>query len=147
MRNHGSKTKYEHVMSGYNSRLDTIQAAILLVKLRHLDQWNALRRSHAQAYRDGLTISGLSFPEGNTYSQTSMNYFTFIVCKKRDDLCSYLTEKGIATGIYYPISLHLQKVYKGLGYCRGDFPKTELTSEQIVTFPLYPELNQGRTVS
>lgn len=144
IRNHGSKSKYEHIMPGYNSRLDTIQAAILLVKLKHLDEWNERRRRHAQAYRDGLAPRGFSFPEGNSHSTTSMNYFTFIVEKGRDALRQYLTEQEIASGIYYPISLHLQKVFDFLGYKKGDFPVSEDLQDRILSLPMYPELTTSQ---
>lgn len=140
IRNHGSKSKYEHIMPGYNSRLDTIQAAMLLVKLKRLDEWNEQRRRHAQAYREGLAPLGFSFPEGNSHSMPSMNYFTFIVEKERDALRQYLTEQEIASGIYYPISLHLQKVFDFLGYKKGDFPVSEDLQDRILSLPMYPEL-------
>jgi len=140
IRCHGSTSKYEHITSGYNSRLDTIQAAILLVKLKFLDEWNERRRLHAEVYRSGLSPLGYTFPEGNTYSLSSMNYFTFMVDTDRDKLRQHITDQGIATGIYYPISLHLQKVFDFLGYKKGEFPVSENLQERILSLPMYPEL-------
>lgn len=140
VRAHGSVSKYEHSTAGYNSRLDTIQAAVLLVKLKHLDQWNEKRREHARAYREGLAPRGCSFPALNENALSAMNYFTFLVHNGRDEMREYLSGQGIATGIYYPISLHLQKVFDFLGYKKGDFPVAEEKQEKILSLPMYPEL-------
>ena len=144
IRNHGSISKYEHILPGYNSRLSTIQAAILLAKLPSLDQGNDRRRKHAQSYREGLAPLGYSFPAENTYSKTSMNYFTFFVENGRDALQKHLTDNGIASGIYYPVSLHLQKVFEFLGYKKGDFPCAEQMQNKILSLPMYPELTEAQ---
>ncbi|MFH1379819.1 MAG: DegT/DnrJ/EryC1/StrS family aminotransferase [bacterium] len=142
LRNHGSKSKYEHIMPGYNSRLDTLQAAVLLIKLRYLDSWNKQRRACADIYRKNLAPLGFSFQKENEYSLSSMNYFTFIVERDRDKLQKHLEDNGIATGIYYPSSLHLQKVYAYLGYAQGDFPAAEMCQNKILSLPMYPELTE-----
>jgi dTDP-4-amino-4,6-dideoxygalactose transaminase len=140
IRNHGSVNKYENVISGYNSRLDTIQAAILLVKLKYLDRWNELRRQHAKRYREGLAPLGYTFPADSKDIQHSMNYFTLFVANGRDGLRDHLTNNNVSNGIYYPLPLHLQKVFSYLGYAQGDFPVSESFQDKILSLPMYPEL-------
>lgn len=144
LRNHGSRNKYEHIVSGYNSRLDTIQAAILLVKLRYLDQWNVMRRRHAESYKKALASLGYGSLREPANTVTSMNYFTCIVKQNRNTLQRFLTDHGIATGIYYPVSLHLQPLFKSLHYIQGDFPVAEEYQEKILSLPMYPELTNDQ---
>lgn len=148
LRVHGSKTTYQHVMHGFNSRLDALQAAILRVKLRHLDKWNELRRSKAELYTKLLSrIDGIEPPHFDKHSKSSCNYYTIRLKHsrlKRDELRKHLESKGIQTMVYYPLSLHLQEVYRYLGYKKGDFPQSEQAQEQVLSLPMYPELSDGQ---
>lgn len=148
LRKHGTKTSYYHLLPGFNSRLDAIQAAILKVKLKHLDEWNELRRRRASLYTRLLSqINGIEPPYVEEYNKPSVNYYTIRLKDSRlnrDELQKHLEAKGIQTAVYYPLSLHLQEVYKSLGYKSGDFPQSELAQEQVLSLPMYPELSQGQ---
>ena len=142
--NHGRLEKYEHQLEGYNSRLDTIQAAILSVKLRHLDEWVKRRQYHASHFDDLLRgrngITSPSVRKGSTHA-----YHLYVVrVGNREKVRGMLKEKGIATGIHYPIPLHLQPAYKYLNYSRGDFPVAVQQAPQILSIPLYPELTDDQ---
>ncbi|RMF92204.1 MAG: DegT/DnrJ/EryC1/StrS family aminotransferase [Candidatus Schekmanbacteria bacterium] len=139
-RNHGRKEKYIHQFEGINSRLDTIQAAVLRVKLSFLKDWNERRREIAKKYLANLKdIEELTLPE--VYKDIDSVYHLFVLRhRKRDKLREYLAKKGITTGIHYPIPLHLQPAYKHLGYKKGDFPVTEKIAEEILSLPVYPEM-------
>jgi dTDP-4-amino-4,6-dideoxygalactose transaminase len=146
LREYGQQAKYQHVMLGFNRRLDTLQAAVLRVKLRQLDAWNAARRGHAQRYREHLAGTPLALPE--EASQVEHVYHLFVVrlldagvgVQRRDELRSHLQHQGIATGIHYPIPIHLQEAYNDLGYGPGSFPITELYAMQALSLPMYAEL-------
>ncbi|AOV08781.1 DegT/DnrJ/EryC1/StrS family aminotransferase [Sporosarcina ureilytica] len=144
IRVHGSKPKYHHHMLGYNSRLDELQAAVLNVKLPHLSTWSENRRTHANYYTEKLNDLVGDFVimpnevEGNYHV---FHQYTLRV-KKRDELQAFLKEQGIATMIYYSIPLHLQPVFKDLGYKEGDLPETEKAAEQALSLPMFPELKQ-----
>ena len=140
LRIHGSRQKYFHEVVGINSRLDEIQAAVVGVKLKYLDRWNAMRRAHAEAYNkafQGLPIRTPKAPKGfrHTYHLYS------ILTEKRNALAAFLEKRGIGSGVYYPLSLHLQPCFKELGYRKGDFPAAEKVSGEILSLPLYPELS------
>jgi dTDP-4-amino-4,6-dideoxygalactose transaminase len=142
LRAHGSRGGYIYEELGVNSRLDSIQAAILRVKLRHLDQWISMRRELAAAYDEGLkdnpNIRLLSNQPGH-----SMGYFTIAVADgKREKLVGELKSRGISTAIYYPLSLHLQPVYRSLGYVKGSLPVSELAQTSSLSLPMYPELGR-----
>lgn len=142
LRDYGRTGKYEHASLGFNKRLDTLQAAILRVKLKHLNRWNERRRNHAALYDKLLkkigvqtfTIRSFAVPVRHVYA---------IQVPKRDALANYLKEKGIATGIHYPLPLHLQKAFRYLGYKRGDFPVAEEISKKILSLPIFPELKKA----
>jgi dTDP-4-amino-4,6-dideoxygalactose transaminase len=140
LRNYGQQQKYVHVEKGTNSRLDTVQAAILNVKLRHLDDWNAARRAHASVYSDSLA-NDLIVP---TLDPRSTHIFHLYVVRTphRDKLQKHLADLGIQTGIHYPIPIHLQEAYSDLGFRRGAFPVTETLADEIVSLPMYAELSQ-----
>lgn len=142
IRVHGSKPKYYHHVLGYNSRLDEIQAAILNVKLPYIDRWSKERRKRAAYYSEKLNEKLNGFIQ--TPVEREGNYHVFhqytIRASKRDELQQYLKEQGIATMIYYPIPLHIQPVFKGLGYKKGDFPVAEKAAEEVLSLPMYPEL-------
>ena len=143
LRNHGRITKkYEHQIEGYSSRLDNLQAAILRVKLRHLNKWNESRRRNAKKYNELLSnISGIITPYEADYAEHVYHLYVVRVEKKgREKLKEELKSKGIATGIHYPIPLHLQPAYKYLGYKEGDFPITENASQEILSLPMFAEL-------
>jgi dTDP-4-amino-4,6-dideoxygalactose transaminase len=144
LRNHGCQQKYYHFMPGFNSRLDEFQAAILRVKLRHLDEWIELRRQKVSVYsRLFDQIDGVQPPYAAPDSHHVFNYYTIRLQNgklNRDKLQPYLHSQGIATAIYYPLSLHLQQVYKSLGHKPGDFPESEKAQEEVLSLPIYPEL-------
>ncbi len=146
LRQHGAKITYFHVLPGFNSRLDALQAAILRVKLKHLEKWSALRRQKALFYTRLLSeIDGIEPPYIASYNSTSANYYTVRLWGHnidRNELRKHLASKGIETAIYYPQSLHLQEVYKTLGYKYGDFPQSELAQNQVLSFPMFPEISQ-----
>jgi len=146
LRNHGGKNKYCSIVSGFNSRLDEIQAAVLRVKLGHLDAWRNLRQQKATLYSDLLEdIKGITVPYCARDTYHAFNYYTIRVANgKRDELRQHLNDKGIATAVYYPLSLHLQKVYETLGYKLGDFPESEKAQEEVLSLPIYPELEDGK---
>jgi dTDP-4-amino-4,6-dideoxygalactose transaminase len=146
LRQHGAKTAYYHVVPGFNSRLDAIQAAILRVKFKYLDHWSSLRRKMASLYTDLLEgIDDIKPPYILDCNTTSANYYTVRLHNKhidRNDLRKYLVSKDIETAVYYPLSLHLQEAYQGLGYKKGDFPVSELAQEQVLSFPMFPEISE-----
>ena len=142
LRNHGRITKkYEHEIEGYSSRLDNLQAAILRVKLRHLSKWNNMRRKNAKKYNKLLSnIDGIIPPYEADYAKHVYHLYVIRV-GERDILREELKSEGVATGIHYPIPLHLQPAYKYLGYKEGDFPVTEGCSQKILSLPMYAELS------
>lgn len=139
MRNYGQSQKYHHEYLAWNSRLDTIQAAILLIKLEHLDKWNKARRRIAQIYNGLLKNLPIITPEIPKDSEHVFHLYV-IRYKKRDQLAEFLGSKGISTGLHYPIPIHLQKAYANLGHKKGDFPVSEKLSQEILSLPMFPEL-------
>jgi dTDP-4-amino-4,6-dideoxygalactose transaminase len=139
-RNYGEREKYRHVDKGSNARLDTLQAAILRVKLPHLSKWNEQRAAHAERYRALLKdVEGLSFQSQLT--GVLHVYHLFIVeTSRRDELRRYLSARGIQAGIHYPVPIHLQPAYVDLGYKRGAFPNAEELASRILSLPMFPEL-------
>lgn len=142
LRNYGEVEKYKNKVPGLNSRLDEIQAAILNVKLKHLDKWNKRRIQLAKLYNDLLSETDTILPEKALYTR-HVHHLYVIRHKKRDKLRKYLTSKGIGTQIHYPTPIHLQEAYKHLGYKKGDFPVTEKITKEILSLPLYPELKDN----
>ncbi len=141
LRNHGMEPKYHYQWIGGNFRLDTLQAAYLLVKLQHLDEWSARRRANGDLYRQRLAgCAGITCPHINPANETIFNQFV-IRTPQRDGLKAHLAAHGIGTEIYYPLSLHEQPCFKSLGYKRGDFPNSELAADQSLALPIYPELS------
>jgi dTDP-4-amino-4,6-dideoxygalactose transaminase len=140
LRDHGSPSKYQHDVVGTNARLDAMQAAVLRVKLRQLDRWNELRRRHARTYAAALAGSKIVAPEVPAGGEHIFHLFV-VRCSRRAELQRFLRERGIATGIHYPVPLHLTGAYQSLGYPgRGSFPVTELIADEILSLPMYPEL-------
>jgi Predicted pyridoxal phosphate-dependent enzyme apparently involved in regulation of cell wall biogenesis len=139
LRDWGCERKYHHLLRGYNYRLDEIQATILRVKLRHLDNWNQARRDHAAAYASALLNTDLVAPREMPWA-FHVYYVYAVRSEARDELQRWLKARGVETGIHYPIPVHMQQAYSDLGYRRGDFPHSELAAEQVLSLPLYPEL-------
>jgi dTDP-4-amino-4,6-dideoxygalactose transaminase len=142
---HGSSVRYYHDILGVNSRLDTLQAAILRAKLKHLDRWNTARRKAAARYAELLrgTPTVAPFVAGNGYH--IFHQYTLRV-PKRDALAKFLKERGIPHAIYYPVPLHLQKAYIGYGYAKGDFPVAEKAAEEVISLPMHTELTEEQLV-
>lgn len=140
MRVHGSRKKYHHEIVGINSRLDELQAAIVSVKLKYIDEWNGSRVRLAGAYDQALSgIADLSVPYvapgcGHTY------HLYTITTPRRDELLAHLASKGIGAGVYYPLALHLQPCFKDLGYKEGDLPVSESLTRTVLSLPMFPEL-------
>ena len=138
-RDHGSEQRYHHAEYGFNSRLDEIQAAILRVKLRYLDVWNAQRRQHAATYTRLLSGSGVALPA--TAPDRSHAWYVYVVrSPERDALRRTLAEREIGTGVHFPIPIHLQDACRGLGYRAGDLPVTERVAREVLSIPMYAEL-------
>lgn len=141
LRAYGQKAKHVHVIEGFNSRLDELQAAMLLVKLGMLDRWNKRRRHTAWLYRRELEDSPLTLP--NEASWAYHVYHLYVVrAGERDELMRFLSQKGVTTLIHYPTPIHLQKVYGYLGYERGSLPKAEEIQGQILSLPMYPTIKE-----
>jgi len=135
-------------MPGFNSRLDSLQAAVLGVKLRHLDAWLERRREIAAAYADLLHgVHGVSLLAERVGARHIYNYYTIRVAggaDTRDAVAAHLKSQGIATAVYYPKSLHLQPVYAALGHHPGDYPVSESAQDEVLSLPIYPELTDGQ---
>jgi dTDP-4-amino-4,6-dideoxygalactose transaminase len=148
LRAHGSQPKYFHKWIGINSRLDAIQAAILLVKFRHLEKWTEERQKRAERYRSLFqdllpSVPSLRLPAVQ-YGNRHIFHQYVIRVPERDQLRQFLVECGIGTDIYYPLPLHLQECYSFLKYQRGDFPVSEKASEEALALPIYPELTEDQ---
>lgn len=145
LRDHGAQPRYYHHYVGINSRLDTLQAAVLGVKLPHLDSWAAARAKHAARYETELNRAGLGSqivtPKAAANSTHVWNQYTVRVTGgRRDALQKYLNERQIGSAIYYPVPLHLQKCFASLGYREGSLPATERAAREVLSLPVYPEL-------
>ena len=154
LRVHGAQHKYFHDTIGGNFRLDALQAAVLIVKLKYLNDWSEKRKNNALLYdrlfeESGLTSQGtIQLPEAVYRNSGVSRYHIYnqyvIRAKKRDTLRNHLSAKGIATAIYYPLSLHLQKCFDYLGYKKGDFPESEKATSEVLALPIYPELTDDQ---
>lgn len=155
LRNHGSDRRYYHEEIGWNSRLDAMQAAVLRVKLKHIDDWNQKRRMIACRYHGLIANAGLAQPEATAVSRqapvvllkTSPDahhiYHQFVVrAWRRDELRDFLTEQKIGTEVYYPLPLHLQNCFAYLGYKAGDLPESERAAKEVLALPIFPELRE-----
>jgi dTDP-4-amino-4,6-dideoxygalactose transaminase len=141
LRNHGAKPKYYHALIGGNFRLDPIQAAILLVKLPHLDTWHKMRQKNAARYDEDLNVGGIKKPSIAYKREFDIyNQYVISVTEKRDELRKFLTENKIGTEIYYPVPFHEQECFQYLGYKSGDFPNSEYAAKHTIALPIYPEL-------
>jgi len=138
--NHGSRIRYQHEILGVNSRLDTVQAAILRVKLRHLDAWNQRRRELAEVYNQGFRDSAAVTPFVADYAEHIYHQYTLQV-EDRDGLQNHLNQAKIPNAIHYPIPLHLQPAFRKVsGYNEGDFPVSEKVAERVISLPMHPDL-------
>jgi dTDP-4-amino-4,6-dideoxygalactose transaminase len=142
MANHGSAIKYQHEIEGWNSRLDTIQAVVLKTKLPFLDEWNADRRRHAQSYATLLRETGVKTPAIRNGDHVWHLYV--IETDDREQLIDWLRHYGIATGVHYPVPVHLQPAYARLGLGPGSFPETERAASRILSLPMFPELTENQ---
>jgi dTDP-4-amino-4,6-dideoxygalactose transaminase len=152
LRNHGGKQRYYHDEVGANSRLDSIQAAVLRVKMPHLSKWNEARRERARAYgrllsSAGLTKTGASSTPPVVLLKTLAGahhiYHQYVIrVRDRDKLRKFLSERGVGSEIYYPIPLHLQKCFAYLGYAPGDLPEAERAALDVLALPIFPELEE-----
>jgi dTDP-4-amino-4,6-dideoxygalactose transaminase len=165
LRNHGGRERYHHDEMGWNSRLDALQAAILRVKMRHIESWNARRRDHAAEYErlfaaSGLAAAPIADPKDasrqpaspdiagaapvvlpHTAAEASHIFHQYVIrAQRRDDLRTFLTERGVGTEVYYPTPLHLLQPLLYLGYAQGDFPEAERACQEVLALPIFPEL-------
>ncbi len=141
--NHGMKAKYQYGRIGVNSRLDSLQAAILEVKLKYFDRHILARQNAAAYYDEHLSgIEGLKIPVRASYSTHTFHQYT-IRTERRNELQNYLSEKGIPSMVYYPGAIHLQEAYSYLGYKKGDFPNAEKLAETVLSLPMHTELTEG----
>ena len=144
-RNHGMDPQYYHRTVGGNFRLDALQAAVVTVKLPHLDAWTARRQANAARYRDLFAKAGLAAADSPISLPAEVAsrhiYNQFVVrAQRRDDLLAHLRANGIGCAIYYPVSLHMQDCFKHLGYKKGDFPQSEAAADSTLALPIYPDL-------
>jgi dTDP-4-amino-4,6-dideoxygalactose transaminase len=147
LRVHGGRQMYEHRDVGWNSRLDAIQAAVLRVKLPHLETWSRGRAANAERYdlwfaQSGLVEAGRVRPPARFADSTHIyNQYTLRV-ERRDALRRHLTERGVGHAVYYPVPLHLQECFRELGYEEGSFPRAEQACREVISLPVYPELTE-----
>jgi dTDP-4-amino-4,6-dideoxygalactose transaminase len=140
LREHGSVQKYVHLVPGYNFRMEGIQGAVLAVKLPHLDVWNDRRRALAKRYNERLAGQGIVLPKEDAHARHVYHLYVIQV-DDRDALRGHLAQRGIETGLHYPIPLHQQEAYASLGYRTGDFPVTEKATQRILSLPMYPDMS------
>ena len=139
LRNYGESERYHHDCQGVNSRLDEIQAAVLSVKLPHLDAWNAARREHAEQYRDRLDGLPIRLPTEAEWA-THCYHLYVVRSQERDGLREHLRTEGIGTQLHYPVPIHFQEAYACLGKASGSFPESESAASEVLSLPMYPEL-------
>jgi dTDP-4-amino-4,6-dideoxygalactose transaminase len=145
LRNWGSDDRYHHEFLAYNYRLENIQAAILRIKLRHLDEWNAKRSEIAAEYDSALRNANIRLLKKSDKSQPVHHIYP-IFSKKRDSIKSSLAESGVSTGIHYPVPIHQQQGYQSLGYKAGDFPGSEKAASETLSIPIYAELTSDKRI-
>jgi dTDP-4-amino-4,6-dideoxygalactose transaminase len=141
LREHGAKPKYYHALVGTNSRLDALQAAILRVKLRHLDRWSEKRAKNAALYDQLFEGARLTRPFRDARARHIYNQYVIRI-PQRDALRQHLSDRGVGTEIYYPVPLHLQQCFASLGYREGDMPQSEAAAREVLALPIYPELTE-----
>ncbi len=143
LRNYGSKEKYRHDVPGFNRRLDTLQAEVLSIKLRHLDRWNAARQDHARRYGEllGSVTGDVVLPTTSPWADPVFHVYV-IQTAERERLRTELAEQHISTVVHYPVPIHLQPAYAALGQSSGDFPVTEVAADRIISLPMFAELTE-----
>jgi dTDP-4-amino-4,6-dideoxygalactose transaminase len=142
LRDHGRTTKYEHAEVGWGERLDTLQAAVLMVKLGRLEAGNAARERLARRYDDGLAGVGDLVPPARVEGRASAWHLYVVRTGHRDELLAACRAAGVGAGVHYPVPLHLQQAWRHLGYARGDLPVTEAWAAECLSLPLYPQLSE-----
>ena len=143
MRDWGAESKYNHVLKGYNYRMEGMQGAILRVKLPHLERWTEARREHAARYNDLLVDSGVRLPE-EISSNRHVYHIYAIRVPQRDMFQNALASQGVQSGIHYPVPVHLQPAYADLGHKAGDFPHSEAAANEVLSLPMFPELTTAQ---
>jgi dTDP-4-amino-4,6-dideoxygalactose transaminase len=143
LRDHGQTERYRHAEVGYNARLEGIQGAVLAVKLRYLDAWNKARRAHAAVYGEHLADAGVRLPVEADGCQSACHLYV-VRLEQRDALRAHLDERGVQTGLHYPVPVHLQDAYSGLNYREGDFPEAEAWANECISLPMYAELSPAQ---
>ncbi|MEY3289484.1 MAG: hypothetical protein RLZZ419_1726 [Pseudomonadota bacterium] len=143
LRDWGAEQKYQHVLKGYNYRMEGIQGAVLRVKLRHLETWTEARRAVAASYNELLADSGVQTPEVMSYARHVYHIYA-IRTRQRSEWQQVLQAKGIQTGIHYPIPVHLLPAYADLGYTKGDFPHSEQAADEVLSLPMYADLSRAQ---
>jgi dTDP-4-amino-4,6-dideoxygalactose transaminase len=145
LRDHGQAQKYYHQIEGYNGRLDALQAGFLTIKLRHLASWNRKRREVAERYHQAFAaMDGVVAPFSPDFARSVYHLYVVRV-NQRDALQKHLTKAGIGTGIHYPVPLHLQEAYRHLQYPTGSFPVCERVASEILSLPMYPQLDADQS--
>ncbi|MEM9235410.1 MAG: DegT/DnrJ/EryC1/StrS family aminotransferase [Verrucomicrobiota bacterium] len=149
LREHGQEEKNRHQMIGWNSRMDAIQGAVLSIKLRHLDDWNAHRRMIAEAYREALSATGRVILPAEREGEFHVQHVYAIRIPSRDRVMSQLASEGITTSIHYPVPIHLQEAFGHLGHGEGSFPVSEKAASMLLSLPIHPQMNaeQARNVA
>jgi dTDP-4-amino-4,6-dideoxygalactose transaminase len=143
LRDWGAEQKYQHVLKGYNYRMEGIQGAVLRVKLRHLETWTEARRAVAASYNELLVDSGVQTPEAMSYARHVYHIYA-IRTRQRSEWQQVLQAKGIQTGIHYPIPVHLLPAYADLGYTKGDFPHSEQAADEVLSLPMHANLSRAQ---
>jgi len=142
LRNHGCKERYYHEIVGYNMRMGGVEGAVLNIKLKYLDSWNARRKQIAKRYFNEITNTKITFQKQPDYSDSVYHLFV-ITTPERNNFVKYLNEKNIFPGLHYPVPCHLQKAFAHLGYKKGEFPNAEYLAEHCVSLPMYAELSDN----
>ena len=141
LRNHGQSKRYYHDVVGFNYRMEGIQGAVLNIKLKYLDEWNEKRRKAASLYNKFLKDTELVLPYESEYTK-SIYHLYVVLSSKRDRIAQHLQQNGIATGLHYPVPVHLQKAYSNLIYKEGDFPFAEKNARECLSLPIFPEISK-----
>ena len=141
LRTHGESSRYLHRYIGYNYRMDGFQAAVLNIKLKHLDEWTKKRQAHAEIYRQVLAGTDMKLPEDSPESECVYHLFVVYV-ENRDHVRAELEKRGVETAVHYPVPIHLQDAFMHLGYKKGSFPNTERACERVISMPVFPELTE-----
>ena len=146
LRNYGSEVKYYHPETGFNSRLDTLQAAVLNAKLAHLSNWNELRRDAAQRYSELLSdLEEVRLPAVMAGNESVWHIYAIRV-PTRDKLLNHLNDSGIGAGVHYPVPIHLQGAFDSLGHARGSFPVSEEAADQMISLPIFPGITEAQQI-